>query len=102
MHNEVPDLTASLLSEVCHDVKLKPHLQHLSGEIMQHRTAITDNEAMQSGHHDAGHVTSGAPGMRRCSWMSRSSILMLTPTGMYLSTPVSNSSNKPNVNTAPI
>ena len=44
-HNEVRDLTASLLSDVCHDVNLEPHLQPLSGEIMQLRTAITDNEA---------------------------------------------------------
>ena len=31
-HNEVRDLLAVLLSEVCHDVSIEPHLQPLSGE----------------------------------------------------------------------
>ncbi len=30
-HNEVRDITASLLSEVCHNVSIEPHLQPLSG-----------------------------------------------------------------------
>jgi hypothetical protein len=44
-HNEVRDITASLLSEVCHGVTTEPHLQSLSGEIMSHRTAITNDGA---------------------------------------------------------
>ena len=43
-HNEVRDLTASLLSEVCHDVRVEPYLQPLTGETMRHRTANTDAE----------------------------------------------------------
>ena len=30
-HNDVKDLTAKLLSEVCHDVKVKPTLLSLTG-----------------------------------------------------------------------
>ena len=33
-HNEVRDITASLLSEVCHGVTIEPHLQPLTGEVM--------------------------------------------------------------------
>ena len=42
-HNEVRDITASLLTEVCHGVATEPHLQPLSGETMLHRSAITDD-----------------------------------------------------------
>ena len=31
-HNEIRDVTASLLTEVCHDITVEPHLQPLSGE----------------------------------------------------------------------
>lgn len=34
-HNELRDLTASVLNEVCHDVQLEPPLQPLSGEQLQ-------------------------------------------------------------------
>ena len=44
-HNEVRDITASLLSEVCHGVTIEPHLQPLTGEVMQHKSAITDEGA---------------------------------------------------------
>ena len=37
-HNEVRDITASLLSEVCHGVTIEPHLQPLTGELMQHKS----------------------------------------------------------------
>ena len=33
-HNEIRDLTASLLTEVCHNVAAEPHLQPLNGETM--------------------------------------------------------------------
>ena len=38
-HNEVRDITASLLTEVCHGVSIEPHLQPLTGELLQYRTA---------------------------------------------------------------
>lgn len=41
-HNEVRDITASWLSEVCHGVTIEPHLQPLTGEILSHNSAITD------------------------------------------------------------
>lgn len=44
-HNEVRDLTAALLNEVCHDVRVEPHLQPLDGETMRHKTAKTDCDA---------------------------------------------------------
>ena len=31
-HNEIRDLTASLLTEVCHEVEVEPHLQPVTGE----------------------------------------------------------------------
>ena len=37
------DITASLLSEVCHGVTTEPHLQSLLGKIMSHCSAITDD-----------------------------------------------------------
>ena len=44
-HNELRDLTASLLTEVCHNVATEPRLQPLSGESLAYRSAITSNEA---------------------------------------------------------
>ena len=44
-HNELRDVTASLLSEVCHNVATEPRLQPLSGESLTHRTAITSDDA---------------------------------------------------------
>ena len=37
-HNEIRDLTASLLTEVCHEVSIEPDLQPISGEIF-HRAS---------------------------------------------------------------
>ena len=42
-HNEVRDLTANLLSEVCNNVVTEPHLQPLSGETLQYKTANRDD-----------------------------------------------------------
>ena len=39
--NELRDVTASLLSDVCHNVATEPRLQPLSGEFLTYRTAIT-------------------------------------------------------------
>ena len=44
-HNEVRDLTASLMTEVCHDVQVEPHLHALSGEVMHHHSAVLDDNA---------------------------------------------------------
>ena len=44
-HNEVRDITASLLSEVCHNVLIEPHLQPLSGEVLTLRSANTDDNS---------------------------------------------------------
>ena len=44
-HNEVRDITATLLTEVCHGVTTEPHLQPLSGESLSHRSAITEDNA---------------------------------------------------------
>ena len=47
-HNELRDVMASLLSEVCHNghnVATEPRLQPLSGEPPTHRTAITSDDA---------------------------------------------------------
>ena len=44
-HSEVQDLTASLMTEVCHDVHVEPHLHALSGEALHHRSAVLDDNA---------------------------------------------------------
>ena len=44
-HNDLRDLTAKLLSEVCHDVEVEPSLLPLTGERMDLRTAIETNDA---------------------------------------------------------
>jgi hypothetical protein len=44
-HNEVRDITADLLTEVCHNVMVEPPLQPLSGESLSHRSAITEDNA---------------------------------------------------------
>ena len=44
-HNEVRDLTASMLSEVCHNISIEPHLQPLSGETMSLHSANTNDHA---------------------------------------------------------
>ena len=49
-HNEVRDLTASLLSEVCSDFGVEPALQPLDGEALQFTTA----KAIPSGNPVSG------------------------------------------------
>ena len=44
-HNELRDLTATLLTQVCHNVATEPHLQPLSGESMSLHSAITTDNA---------------------------------------------------------
>ena len=43
-HNDIRDITASLLTEVCHDVATQPTLQPLNGEMLSYLTANTDAE----------------------------------------------------------
>ena len=38
-HNEIRDITAQLLSEVCHNVSIEPPLQPLTGESLNHATS---------------------------------------------------------------
>ena len=40
-HNELRDLTASLLTEVCYDVCVEPTLQPITTEVMTRHTANT-------------------------------------------------------------
>ena len=44
-HNEIRDLTATLLTEVCHDVCTEPGLQPISNEILTGATANTQDGA---------------------------------------------------------
>jgi len=44
-HNEIRDLTAELMSEVCHNVSKKPSLQPLSGESLSLHTCNRDDGA---------------------------------------------------------
>ena len=39
------EVTAELLSEVCHSVEVEPHLQPLNGEIFQYKMANTQDGA---------------------------------------------------------
>ena len=44
-HNEIRDITANLLTEVCHDVMIEPELQPLTGEILNGATSNSANGA---------------------------------------------------------
>ena len=44
-HNEVRDLTADLMAEVCHDVCTEPSLQPLTGETLTGASAISEDGA---------------------------------------------------------
>lgn len=44
-HNEVRDVIAGMMSEVCHDVDLEPTLQSLSGEVLAKKTSSRDDDA---------------------------------------------------------
>ena len=47
-HNDIRDLTARLLSEVCHDVQVEPHLQPLTSEVLHYRTAVLEDDAIRA------------------------------------------------------
>ena len=42
-HNEIRDLTANLMSEVCHDVCVEPGLQPVTGEILNGASGKTED-----------------------------------------------------------
>lgn len=44
-HNEIRDLFARTLDEICHDVQVEPKLQPVQGVQFNHRTTCTDEEA---------------------------------------------------------
>ena len=44
-HNELQDITAALLSEVCHNVHTEPPLQPFSGEKFHYRSANVEDGA---------------------------------------------------------
>ncbi len=44
-HNEIRDLTASILTEVCHDVRVEPDLQPITNETLSAATANTSEGA---------------------------------------------------------
>ena len=44
-HNEVRDITATLVTKVCHGVTTEPHLQPLSEESLSHCSASTQDGA---------------------------------------------------------
>ena len=44
-HNLIRDITADLLTEVCHSISLEPTLRTLTGEQLQHRTANMEDGA---------------------------------------------------------
>ncbi len=45
-HNEIRDITAGLLTEVCHDVRVEPDLQPLSGESLRGASSSKQDVAM--------------------------------------------------------
>ena len=44
-HNELRDITAELLTEICHNVRVEPPLKTLSGEYFQYRSANVEDSA---------------------------------------------------------
>ena len=44
-HNQIRNITASLLKEVCHNVCIEPRLQQLTGESFNERTANESDDA---------------------------------------------------------
>ncbi len=49
-HNEIRDLTANLLTEVCHDVSVEPALQPLTGEMLSGASSIYLPRWCPAGH----------------------------------------------------
>ena len=47
-HNELRNVFASMLSDVCHDVKVETMLHQLSGETLPKKSSIREDEACMS------------------------------------------------------
>ena len=45
-HNEIRDLFANLMNEVCHDVEIAPKLQLLQGKTFLNNSATTEDEVL--------------------------------------------------------
>ena len=55
-HNEVRDLTAKAMTEVCHDVCVEPHLQPVTGEVIARASSIsTDGARLDEGFWGGRH-----------------------------------------------
>ena len=89
-HNEVRDPTASLLRKYV----MMWNWNHFCSHCQGRSCSFALPSLTMRPERISVHVVSGAPGMRKHSWMSWSSILMLSRTGMNLLTPV-NGRNKP-------
>ena len=44
-HNEIRDFTANIMSEVCHNVSIEPHLQPVTGESLSFATSNSQDGA---------------------------------------------------------
>ena len=44
-HNEIRNITAHLMSDVCHNIGIEPPLQHITSETMSYRTANVEEGA---------------------------------------------------------
>ena len=55
-HNEIRDLTANLMTEVCHNVSIEPHLQPITGEIFPAMTANTEVQCIRGARSNQGHA----------------------------------------------
>ena len=60
-HNDLRDLNANLLTEVCKDVDIEPHLLPVTGETFDNRTANTSNEARVNIKSSQGFWVRGQP-----------------------------------------
>ena len=72
-HDEVRDITTSMLREICNDVTKEPGLQPLTSEIFTHRTANTASEARV----DISAVVFGKEGRRHT--LTLESLIHLLP-----------------------
>ena len=43
-HDEIRDITASMLNEICKDIEIEPRLQPITGEQMRYRTFTSGDE----------------------------------------------------------
>ena len=89
-YNEIRDLTASLLTEVCHDIRVEPDLQPVTTEMLTSSTSNTNDGARLD------IAVNGFWGGRfeKPTWISECSTLMPRPTGTLASLSVTESMNR--------